>query len=165
MALIWGRLKGASRTAVDTSMDFEVLPETRCQGLFNTVHRIFKISTRQKPEALQLPAFFSMLPIYQLLYGIGSQLFLYSLYSKDKNHNSISSEKNKCFWLSSIVNILFSQTVLQLVIISLNKSSLMPLLNNSSLKHATLMHTGIMLEDRAIRSPISLSNLPTDLIK
>ena len=89
--------KGASLAPQEIKMLFAVLPETRCQGLFNTVHRIFKISTRQKPEALQLPAFFSMLPIYQLLYGIGSQLFLYSLYSKDKNHNSISSEKNKCF--------------------------------------------------------------------
>ena len=31
-------------------------PETSCQGLFNTVHKIFKKSTQQKPGALWLPA-------------------------------------------------------------------------------------------------------------
>lgn len=31
-------------------------PETTCQGLFNTVHRIFKFSTQQKPGASWLPA-------------------------------------------------------------------------------------------------------------
>ncbi len=31
-------------------------PETSCQGLFNTVHKIFKKSTQQKPGAKWLPA-------------------------------------------------------------------------------------------------------------
>ena len=33
-----------------------VAPVTSCQGLFNTVHRIFKKLTQQKPGALWLPA-------------------------------------------------------------------------------------------------------------
>ena len=36
--------------------EFVVTPETSCQGLFNTVHRIFKKSTQQKPGAKWLPA-------------------------------------------------------------------------------------------------------------
>ncbi len=36
--------------------DIAVYPETTCQGLFNTIHRIFKISTQQKPGAKWLPA-------------------------------------------------------------------------------------------------------------
>ena len=48
--------KGASLAPQEIKMLFAVLPETTCQGLFSTVHRIFKKSTRQKPGAQRLPA-------------------------------------------------------------------------------------------------------------
>ena len=38
------------------TMEDSVSPVTSCQGLFNTVHRIFKKSTQQKPGAKWLPA-------------------------------------------------------------------------------------------------------------
>ncbi len=40
----------------DGKKSFWVNPVTSCQGLFNTVHRIFKKLTQQKPGALWLPA-------------------------------------------------------------------------------------------------------------
>ena len=49
MAAYCGILKVASRTAALTKMDFAVLPETNCQGLF---HQIHKKSTKKVPEAL-----------------------------------------------------------------------------------------------------------------
>ena len=48
--------KGAILAPQLISIDLAVLPETTCQGLFSTVHRIFKKSTQQKPGAQQLPA-------------------------------------------------------------------------------------------------------------
>ena len=48
--------KGAILAPQLIRIDFAVLPETSCQGLFNTVHKIFKKSTQQKPGALWLPA-------------------------------------------------------------------------------------------------------------
>ena len=48
--------KGAKRAPQLIKMLFAVLPVTSCQGLFNTVHRIFKKSTQQKPGAKWLPA-------------------------------------------------------------------------------------------------------------
>ena len=43
-------------TPLFVSIDDTVVPETSCQGLFNTVYRIFKVSTKQKPGASWLPA-------------------------------------------------------------------------------------------------------------
>mgnify|MGYP006898364297 CR=1 FL=1 len=43
------KLKAASRTPTEIKMDFAVLPETNCQGLFNQIH---KKSTKKVPEAL-----------------------------------------------------------------------------------------------------------------
>ncbi len=48
--------KGASLAPQLIRIERAVLPETTCQGLFSTVHRIFKKSTQQKPGAQQLPA-------------------------------------------------------------------------------------------------------------
>ena len=41
---------GASRAPHEISMERAVLPETTCQGLFNTIHRIFKISAHLRRE-------------------------------------------------------------------------------------------------------------------
>jgi hypothetical protein len=41
--------KGASRAPQLIKIDFAVLPETNCQGLFNQIH---KKSTKKVPEAL-----------------------------------------------------------------------------------------------------------------
>ena len=40
--------KGANLAPQLTSIDFAVLPETNCQGLFNQIH---KKSTKKVPEA------------------------------------------------------------------------------------------------------------------
>lgn len=43
------KLKAASLTPTEIKIDFAVLPETNCQGLFNQIH---KKSTKKVPEAL-----------------------------------------------------------------------------------------------------------------
>jgi len=45
----WGMSKGASLAPQEIRIDFAVLPETNCQGLFNQIH---KKSTKKVPEAL-----------------------------------------------------------------------------------------------------------------
>jgi len=48
-SLSWGMSKGASLAPQEIRIDFAVLPETNCQGLFNQIH---KKSTKKVPEAL-----------------------------------------------------------------------------------------------------------------
>lgn len=47
---------GCGKSTLMLAISLLVKPETTCQGLFSTVHRIFKKSTQQKPGAQQLPA-------------------------------------------------------------------------------------------------------------
>ncbi|MFR7923775.1 hypothetical protein [Monoglobus pectinilyticus] len=53
---ISGKLKAASLTAAEIRIDFAVLPETKCQGLFNQVHKIFMDSTGRAGELFPGPS-------------------------------------------------------------------------------------------------------------
>ena len=72
--------------------------------------------------------------------------------------------KKRCFSCSSIINILFSQFALLLVNIFFSNSLFIPLLYRFSLKHAILIHIGIIFDDNAVNKPINLFAFPTDLI-